>query len=100
MFVALVMIRCNPEEVAQAEADRLAMAALGAFIQSSVQSLEYTGAALLGLGYWLLFSWQVSETDTNSMRDLITDGFEIGAAGAGNAHASPVGEDSTRRIRN
>ena len=36
-------------------------------------------AALLGLGYWLLFSWQVSESDTTSMRDFITNGFEIGA---------------------
>lgn len=35
--------------------------------------------ALVGLGYWLLFAWQVSETDTAAIRELFHEGFDIGA---------------------
>ena len=35
--------------------------------------------ALVGLGYWLLTVWQVSETDTAAFREFMRDGFEVGA---------------------
>lgn len=35
--------------------------------------------ALVGLGYWLLYAWQVSESDTAAIRDLVHDGFDVGA---------------------
>jgi len=35
--------------------------------------------ALIGLANWLLFTWQVSATDTARIRDLVHEGFNIGA---------------------
>lgn len=35
--------------------------------------------ALVGLGYWLLYAWQVSSSDTAVIRDLVHQGFEVGA---------------------
>lgn len=37
-------------------------------------------ATLVGLGYILLFSWQISAADTASVREFFSDGFELGAA--------------------
>ncbi|MCB1725038.1 MAG: mechanosensitive ion channel family protein [Gammaproteobacteria bacterium] len=34
---------------------------------------------LVGLGYWLLFSWQVSDSDTATLRDVLHEGFTVGA---------------------
>ncbi len=38
-----------------------------------------TIAALVGLGYWLMFAWQVSASDKAIVRDWVQQGFEIGA---------------------
>ncbi|WP_125932216.1 mechanosensitive ion channel family protein [Thiosocius teredinicola] len=35
--------------------------------------------ALVGLGYWLLYAWQVSESDTALVRDVLHQGFQVGA---------------------
>jgi len=35
--------------------------------------------ALIGLANWLLFTWQVSATDTARIRDLVHEGFDVGA---------------------
>ena len=45
---------------------------------SALKWLVWVGT-LIALGYWLLFSWQVSASDTGVVRDLFTDGFSIGA---------------------
>ncbi|MCP5314678.1 MAG: mechanosensitive ion channel family protein [Chromatiaceae bacterium] len=45
---------------------------------SALKWLVWIGT-LIALGYWLLFSWQVSASDTGVVRDLFTDGFSIGA---------------------
>lgn len=34
---------------------------------------------LVGLGYWLLFSWQVSDSNTATLRDIVHEGFEVGS---------------------
>ncbi|MCB1925328.1 MAG: mechanosensitive ion channel family protein [Gammaproteobacteria bacterium] len=34
---------------------------------------------IVGLGYWLLYSWQVSDSDTASLRDVLHEGFTVGA---------------------
>lgn len=37
------------------------------------------GTLLVALGYWLIFAWQVSPADTAAMREVIDNGFQIGA---------------------
>lgn len=36
-------------------------------------------ASIVALGYWLLFSWQVSESETAAFREFVRNGFDVGA---------------------